>query len=59
MNDGIIHIVKFVFHYVAIGIPNILLVDSDIFNGKESRSCCLNNFWIDKLFFFVYACVLI
>ena len=47
MNDGIIHIVEFVFHYVAIGIPNILLVDSDIFNGKERGSCCLNNFWID------------
>ena len=48
MNNRIIH-VKFVFHYVAIGIPNIL-INSYICNGKDSRGCCLNNFWIDYLF---------
>ena len=30
MNDRIIHVVEFVLHYVAVGIPNVLFVDSDI-----------------------------
>ena len=59
MNNRIIHVVEFVPHYVTIGILNILLVDSDIYNRKNSRRCCLNNFWIDYLFLFAYACVLI
>lgn len=57
MNDRIMQVIEFVFHYVAIDIPNILLVDSDICYEKDSRGCCLNNYWIDYLFFFAYVCV--
>ena len=59
MNDCIVQVVEFVFHYVAIGIPNIIFVDSDIFNEKEGRRCGLNNFCIDYLFSFAYVSVLI
>ena len=59
MNDRNIYIVEFVLHYVALNIPNIVFVNTDICNGKDSRGCYLNNFWIKYLFFFAYLCVLI
>ena len=36
MNDRIINVVEFGLHYVAIGIPNILLVDSDICDNNNT-----------------------
>ena len=36
MNDRIINVVEFVLHYAAIGIPNILPVDSDICNNNNT-----------------------
>ena len=57
MNDHIIHVVEFVLHYVAIGIPKILLAGSDICNGKDSDVCSLNNFWIDYVFLCIRVCI--
>ena len=53
MNDLIIHLIEFVLHYVAIGIPNILLVDSDICDGKFMLVCVFKTsgfFWLRVLF---------
>ena len=36
MNDRIINVVEFVLHYAAIGIPNILPVDSDNCNNNNN-----------------------